>query len=417
MRNALPHSKAVLDALRFSGARPDALRAMTDSEWQEFLPLCDMMHLTIPLRRVCGDHLPGWVRLRIDANIRDNSERFERIKATYLELAEALRGQTVEYVVLKGFAQSPDFVEDPRLRMQSDIDLFCPPESILRAHDALAKIGYESDRGIHCAAYTSATSTSDHLPTMRRNRGWHWRGNAFDPDMPVSLELHFRFWNEATTRLHPRGLDQFWERRTERRVDGISFPGLSRVDGLGYTSLHVFHHLQTGQLIPHHVYELANFLHTRADDEPFWKEWFAKHDESLRRIQAVCFRLAAVWCGCRLSQEVEQEIDRLPSAVLQWFHKYSDSSLSSFPHQNQDALWMHLSMVESARDKLLVFCENLMPVRVPRGEAIQRWSPRIYASFLRHAVSRLAYHLRVLPRVLWEGFRWWWSTNDMGKQL
>jgi hypothetical protein len=408
MADVPSHVAAAVAALNFRSPNPGALGALSDAEWQDFLPLCDMMHLTIPLRRTCGSHLPKWVRSRIDANIRDNSERFERIKAAYLELADALRNRGVAYLVLKGFSQSPDFVEDPRLRMQSDIDLYCPSESILQARDALSRIGYESDQGLE-------HQPTDHLPTMSRRSGWEWRGNAFDPEMPVSVDLHFRFWNQPTTRLRPQGIDEFWVRRIDRRVDSVNFPGLSRVDSLGYAALHVFHHLQLGSLIPYHVYELAHFLNTNADNESFWKEWRDLHDDSLRRLQAVCFRLAAIWFGCGLPEEAEREINRLPDTVQRWFHRYSDSPFNSLLHPNKDTLWLHLSMLESAKDKFLVFCESLIPVRVPPTRAIQRWSLRTYPRFVKYAVSRLSYHLRVLPRTLREGVRWSRSTEPAVK--
>ncbi len=52
----------------------------------------------------------------------------------------------------------------------------------------LQGLGYEA---------TSHTSDpgADHLPVMIRRTGWKWRGDYYDPDMPPSLELHFRFWN------------------------------------------------------------------------------------------------------------------------------------------------------------------------------------------------------------------------------
>jgi hypothetical protein len=403
MADVPPHVATALAALNFHSPNSGALRILTDSEWQDFLPLCDMMHLTIPLRRTCGSDLPNWVRSRIDANICDNSKRFEHFKAAYLELADALKNQSVEYLVLKGFSQSPDFVGDPRLRVQSDIDLYCPPDSILQARDALWKIGYEPDQGLE-------HQPTDHLPIMTQKTDWQRRGNSFDPEIPLSVDLHFRFWNETTTRLHPKGIDQFWVRRIARRVDGINFPGLSRVDGLGYTALHVFHHLQMGWLTPYHVYELAHFLHAHADNGPFWKEWHDLHDDSLRRLQAVSFRLAAIWFGCCLSREVETEINRLPEAVQRWFLRYSDSPLSSLVHPNKDTLWLHLSMLESAKDKFLVFSDSLVPVRIPPAKALQRWSLRIYAKFVKHAASRLAYHLSILPRTLQEGVQWLRST-------
>jgi Uncharacterised nucleotidyltransferase len=397
------HIAAALEALKFRGARPEMLRTLSDSEWQDLLSLSDPMHLTLSLGKICGDYLPGWVRERIGHNVSDNAKRFERIKGAYSEMAVALRDVGAEHLVLKGFAQSPDYVEDPRLRMQSDIDVFCPLESIFRSRDALSEIGYEPKQGLE-------HHPDDHLAPMMRKTDWEWRGNAFDPEMPLSVELHFRFWNQTTTRLNPKGLDRFWVRRIERRVEGVNLPTLSRVDGLGYSALHVFHHLQMGYLIPYHVYELAWFLENNADDEQFWKDWRDLHDDSLRRLEVVCFRLATEWFACRLPNEVAKEIDCLPNSIQQWFLKYADSPLNALINPNKDALWLHLSLLESRHAKILVFCESLLPVRVPPTKAVGRWSLRTYAKFLRHAASRLGYHLRILPLTLWGGLRWWWST-------
>src|ERR1700674_6068143 len=121
----IPHNfPAVLAALKFCNADRQALRKLRDSEWTELLLFCDRMHLTISLGRTCSDDLPKSVRSRINQNLADNAERFERIKSVYSQLAMAFREVDAEHVVLKGFAQWPGFAEDPRLRMQSDIDVF-----------------------------------------------------------------------------------------------------------------------------------------------------------------------------------------------------------------------------------------------------------------------------------------------------
>jgi len=397
MRDIPPHVAEVIEALKFRCAQPEVLRSLSDAQWESLLPLCDMMHLTIPLRRNCGDDLPQLVQSRIDQNICDNAERYERIKVVYLELANALGRQGIDHLVLKGFSQSPAFVDDPRFRMQSDIDLFCLPESILDAREALSSIGYTAEQGVE-------HQPIDHLPTMRRDTSWSWRGNHFDPEMPISVELHFRFWNQKTTRLGLKGLDEFWTRQIRRSIDNLSFPTLSTVDSLGYSALHVFRHLMGG-LIPHHVFELAYFLHTHADNGDFWAGWRNLHDDSLRRLEAVCFCLAVKWFNCSVSPEVQNEIDCLPTSVREWFRKYSDSPLNSLVRPNKDALWLHLNMLESSRDRLFVFSSGLFPVRVPPLKAVSQWSLRAYARFFKHSVTRVAFHLRSLPRTLWEGLR------------
>lgn len=409
MTTASSRAAAVLAALKFRGAERKEIRALDDAGWRELLPLCDRMHLTISLRQNCEDDLPAWVRSRIDQNVRDNKERFVRIKAVYLEIANALQEVGAEHLVLKGFAQSPHFVKDPSLRLQGDLDLFCPPQSIIPARDALSKLGYETIHGLE-------HQPTDHLPAMMRKSAWKWRGNYFDPTLPIGVDLHFRFWNEATTRLSLKGLDQFWIRHVERD-DPFRFPTLSVVDSLGYAALHVYHHVQMGGLSPYHVYELASFLQATADNERFWKEWQDRHDGSLRRVEAVSFRLATGWFGCRVSDEVTEEINNLPVAVQRWFHKYADSPRSSLLRPNKDALWLHLGLLESARDKRQVFYCSLLPARVPPIEAVRQWSLRTYGKFLAYAISRLAYHLSKVPETLWEGFRWWMSSKDLGKQV
>ena len=125
-----PHISAILSALRFSHPSREALRTLTDSEWNDLLSRWGILRLMVPLRQVCGDDLPEWVSSRIDRNLADNALRFERIKVVYEEFARALRETGAEHLVIKGFAQEPGFVEHPRQRLQSDIDIYCPPESL-----------------------------------------------------------------------------------------------------------------------------------------------------------------------------------------------------------------------------------------------------------------------------------------------
>ena len=110
-----------------------------------------------------------------------NAERFERVKSTYIEASAALDDAQVEHIVLKGFTQSPHYVSDPRLRFQSDIDLFCQTEDIERARTALEAIGYESDK-------SSDNGRADHLPALIRLGSWQWQGNHYDPAMPLSID-------------------------------------------------------------------------------------------------------------------------------------------------------------------------------------------------------------------------------------
>jgi predicted MFS family arabinose efflux permease len=410
MRSLPPHVTAVMEALSFGDSRRDGLRSMADLEWKHILSHWGFVRLTLPLRHRFGDDLPLWVREQIDRNIEDNTERFRRIQMAYGEIAAALCEAGVEHVVLKGFAQWPATMESPRVRAQSDIDLYCPPESIFRARDVLVGLGYESDQG-------GEHQDTDHLPAMSRKSDYQWRGNHFDPGLPAGVDLHFRLWNKSLTRLDPKGLDDFWGRRVERQIGDFCFPALHQADSLAYAGLHALRHLLLGGLLPYHVYEIAWFLHASADHGDFWREWREQHDDSLRPLEAVSFLLAKDWFNCRLPQEADEEAVRLPAAVRQWFEDSGHCAVADLIRPNKDALWLHLSLLASVSDKRSVFFSRLFPTPVPPMQAVARWPLRIYRKFSLHAISRVSYHLRLLPSTLWDGLRWWWSGKGLGKQF
>jgi hypothetical protein len=264
---------AVLEGLQSRGAETVGLWELTDGKWEDLLTFCDLAHLTLPLVMISQDVAPGWVLSRVKKNLADNRVRVRRIQAAYREIAQAFERAGVEHLVLKGFAQYPDFAESLDYRLQSDIDLYCPEEDLSAAQAALISLGYESD-------HTLDRFPADHLPEMTRKGSWRWRGNAYDPEMPPAVDLHFCFWNPMTTRLPIKGVNEFWRRRIHRRIGDLSFPTLSPIDHLAFNALHVVRDLQRGDWVIHHAYELAWFLDTHADDEIFWQTWVTCHDDS-----------------------------------------------------------------------------------------------------------------------------------------
>jgi predicted MFS family arabinose efflux permease len=414
------HVQAAFTALTFRGARPEQLRSLCDAEWKDLLARWEFARFMLPLRQVCGDVLPEWVRAQIDQDKVKNTGRFERIKADYLFVADAIRSAKAEHLVLKGFARWPGYVAHPRFRRQSDIDLYCPPDSIIRACNALSERGYELLKG-------EGTKPSDHLPPMIRKTNWEWKNDFFDPEMPISVELHFRLWDEGGSHIHPKGLDQFWVRRLQQCLEDFSFPALHPVDGLGYLSLNLLRDLLHGWLSTYCLYELAWFLHTNADNAEFWKSWLNLHDESLRILEAVPFRLASHLFACRLPENVETEVTRLSATVKQWFERYGNSLLTAAFRPNKDFVWLHLALVESSRDRRAVFFKKLFPTQIPAIDApyiqnVQGTESASRRSHLRrrtrhltYVVSRAAYHARILPISLWHGVQWWLSTKNLSR--
>jgi hypothetical protein len=353
-------------------------------------------------------------------------------------VAKAFDEIQIEHLVIKGFAQYPGYVEDPRLRMQSDIDIYCPPvncpsghspleysqpeqspsQSILRARDALQALGYEPFRGLE-------RLPQDHLPAMIRQTGWEWRGNAFDPEMPSSIELHFCLWNQTNARFTPKGLQDFWPRHVTRKLEDFSFPSLDPVDNLGFSALHALRDLFSGDWALQRIYEIARFLHVNAANKPFWSRWREMHSDSLRSCEAISFRLARDWFVCDLSEEAETEVRSLSPAVQRWFHLFSGSPLKGMFHNNKDGVWLHIAVLESAEERRTVLRNALLPRRMPalgapgqdttrQGRRKRFWPSHQYAKYLFYLASRAAYHAKTFAPTLFQGARWRFAARNFG---
>ena len=108
-------------------------------------------------------------------------------------------------------------------------------------------------------------------PTLIRKTGWEWRGDFFDVEIPFSVELHFRFWNDAVERLPAPGTEEFWRRRSRLRLADVELDVLCLPDALAYAGLHFLRHVLRGDTIAFHAYEIARFLDARAEDDRFWE--------------------------------------------------------------------------------------------------------------------------------------------------
>ncbi len=369
----------------------------------------------MPLALACRELLPDWVQTRVDGNLRNNAERWERIKIAYLKVAAAFESAELEFLVLKGFSHCPDFTANARYRPQYDFDLFVPQEHVLQARDIALGLKYEPIVPVD-------HHPIDHLPTMIQNTGWEWGDDFYDPDVPLPLELHFRFWDERTERFGPQGLEPFWDRREARELDGVRFTTLHAADAIGYASLHALRHLLRGSVRPYHFYELARLLHYRADDTGFWNLWSESHDDSLRRLEAICFSMAQRWFDCCLPRVALREIERLPAPVNRWLAEYAEASISGLFHPNKDELWLHWSLVGSTSARLAVLRRRLLPGRLPGPvdnihipDEQRTWRLRISSRwrFLKFLATRLLHHARTLPPTVSSAVRWFGASLEL----
>ncbi len=365
------------------------------------LDFCDRTSLTLIFGEIAGDALPDWVRERIAVNLQENTERLNRTRNLQLQIGEWLIGAGIEYIFLKGTTQSPHFVPDPRLRAQFDLDLFCPPEDALRAYNLLIEHGYDpiEKPGAH---------PTDHLPALVRKTGWEWRGGSFfDPQIPLAIEVHNQFWDGRTERLRAPGVDEFWVRRCGHALD--------TADALAYAALHLLRHVLRSSARACHVYEIAWFLENHATDTLFWNRWRDLHAPELRRLEAIAFRLSCAWFGCAPGPVAETEMSALPARVAEWFDAFAFSPLESEFHPNKDELWLHLALLDSARDKVAVIRRRIVPTQMP-GPVDAVFVPREQLTLARRAVRfarttrflarRAVFHSRAFAALFQSGFRW-----------
>jgi predicted MFS family arabinose efflux permease len=393
---------AVLEALRLDQSNTAGLASLTEKQWGRMLDWCDRSQLTIPLARTCLDAFPKDARLRAIRSMEKNRERTRRVRAAFDEIETALRERSLDFTVLKGFTQAPDFGPDVEWRVQYDLDLFLPAPSVYAARDVLLGLRYEVARGYD-------GFPTDHLPVMVRKTGWEWRGDFFDPEIPPSVDLHYRFWDAETEGFEAPGTDEFWERRRMRQ----GFPALHLPDALGYSTLHLLRHLLRGSVRPFHVYELAWFLHHRTTDEQFWVEWQSLHPPSLRRLEAIMFHLAQRWFRCSIAEIPAAE--PLAAPVTDWLDRYALSPLHGQFEPNKDELLLHLCLIDSARGKWKVIRRRVLPLKPPAPvDATHLPKEKLTAGvrvrsgwrYAQHVVKRFTHHAMVLPPLALHGVQW-----------
>ena len=402
------YARAVLEALSFDGAGNHLLRDLDGAEYLSLLSFCDKAHLALTLHHFHRDAMPDWVRERLERNLHDYAKRFARLKASLFEIADALENRGIEFIVLKGLTHAPEYTPDALLRAQGDIDIWCRPEFIRAARDALLALGY----------LPFGPAEGRHLPPMIRPTEWEWRGDFYAADLPIAVELHYQLWDEQMESIPAPGEAGFWDRRATKLVDGRPLPVLSAPDTLAFAALHLLMHLFHGDLPTQRAWEIANFLDTHVSDDAFWSAWWQSHAQSLRRLEAIAFHLVAAWFGCAISPVASAEVDALPDDVKLWTQHYALSPVEGLFHPNKDELWLQLSLVESWRAKLMVFRRRLLPIRtLPLARVGTPKHARPTAAAikftLRYAGSRSVHHARAFLPTLYGGARWYWMRTRL----
>src|SRR5262249_55674201 len=185
-------------------------------------------------------------------------------------------------------------------------------------------------------------------------------------------------------------------------------------DALGYAALHLLRHLLRGDVRAANIHELSSFLDRSVAHDAFWTRWRDLHGSELRRLQAICFRLAFAWFACRLSPIAQAEVDSLGGPIRRWFEQCAASPAEAFFRPNKDELWLHLCLLDSPRKKLSSLRRRLFPARlpgpldsvfIPKAQMTWRLNLRKRWQYGRYVAGSAVFHLRALLPTLSSIFR------------
>jgi len=232
--------------------------------WRSLLAFCDRSSSPFLLQRFSGDLLPVPVYQRLHRDLDRN--RAPPSPASGSAMARSpppSSAPTSPFVVLKGLTSSPPSASTwPPA--SSTISIWPPPPR--------RPPRPRCPRQPRLPALTELEDfPTDHLPAMIRKTGWQWRGDYFDPEIPILRRPPFPLLGPVHRTPSGSRYRGFLDRRTRMHLDGAEIPCLDPVDALGYVSLHLLRHLLRGSLKPIHVYELAFFLDRRSADTAFWE--------------------------------------------------------------------------------------------------------------------------------------------------
>ncbi len=400
---APPHIAAAFEALQFRDKEPTGLADLSDKERQRFSNWCDVRQVSLMLPAVCGSELPGWVGEQLLPKAARYEVKFERLKRNLVEIVRALNEAGLEFVMLKGLSHAPALTPDARLRAQGDIDLWLIGPSVYEAGNALRGLGY----------VPLLNSKSRHLDPMGQPSSWRWRGDLFDPEMPISVELHYELWDEDAENIDVPGLEQFWSRRVPREFDDCSIDVLCDEDLLGFACLHFILHLLHGELPLQRAWEIAHFLDAHAEDDVLWASWRALHEDRLRTLESSVFYLVSRWFGCRVNPLLQAEYESLPGSVRLWLREYCLAPLVREWSPNKSEIWLHLALMRGkTTDKVRLLARKLLPTSLPafgdRALPESSSKAKIVRSFrqLRYISLRLVRHCLTFLPTLFDGMRW-----------
>ena len=204
--------------------QPDALSALSDSEWADMLSLAAMQRIAPLLwhrikQKKLEKLVPARVALRLADALLRNTLNNLRLNAEMASVLDALEVESIPLIPLKGIVLANTVYKNAGLREMNDIDVLAHPGDLRRIIEILTGMGYGP---AHPIDVEWGVENLHHLPAMIK-------GN-------IKLEVHWTITHpNATYNVAPDGL---WERSLPARIAGRKTLVFSAEDMLLHLCLH-----------------------------------------------------------------------------------------------------------------------------------------------------------------------------------
>jgi hypothetical protein len=308
--------------------------------WRKLLSFLDEHGLTLLFRRKFPNaSLPDWVNQRLEQNFAENSKRYDSILFQQRKILRAFAAQNIDATLLKGLAIALQAYPDMRDRVQYDLDFFIRPAQLQQAARVCLDSGYQLDK----------EQTPDHI-CMVPPETYVWRGNFFDPLIPLKIELHGQLWHDRYY-IDLSGL--LSEPETIAAQDVRLQPArlLSAVDQFVFLNLHFFRHLFQNQVRLSHLYEMGVFL----KDARIWSDAMDRVGERLSARGILLLNLHLVLQLFRLPKQtmpVGADESDLPFPVRTWLRNDAVNDLISRFYGNKNHVLLQMEFSGARRQVL-----------------------------------------------------------------
>ena len=219
----MPEEQVTTFVRRALGFR--AAHELSDADWRAMLSFSDRNQLTLFLD---GSAAPDWMLDELRIRTLKNKQRYSNMRAAFEEIELGIPEVRAGIRMLKGFTHA-EYGLTPESRVQYDLDLLTEPSDAEAAVRALQRLGYEQ--------HSTLSLSDQHLPPMLRQSGWTWKGDYYDPEIPLSIDIHTSVWNEETDRIRLAGVSDFWNRRSRQTMEARPLPALHAADKLAFAGI------------------------------------------------------------------------------------------------------------------------------------------------------------------------------------